>query len=188
MSSSARHRLLLGAALLVVGVVLAAAASAGVWLRPRLGESLVAVPDPLLRGRTLVPAAVPLALVGVAGAVAVLSARARVLRVLAAALVVLAGLGLAALTLAVVLDPSAAARHALGSSPPVVAAGATGLGWLDLLAGVAIAAGGPLVAAAGPRRVATSSRYDSPGASAAAASPPANEWDALERGDDPTSG
>ncbi len=189
-----RRRLLLGFGLLLAGVVLALAASAGVWLRPRLGESLTAVPNPLLRGRTLVPAAVPLALVGAAGVVAVVSARARALRVLAAVVVVLAGLGLAALTLPAVLDPAATARRALtarGSYPPVLAAGATGLGWLDVLAGLLVAAGGVVVALAGPRRLATSSRYDAPGAAPAgngAAAAPASEWEAVERGQDPTAG
>ncbi len=189
-ASRGRRPLLLGVALLGVGVALAAGCSAGVWLRPRLGESLIAVANPLLRGRILVPAAVPLALVAAAGAVAVVSARARLLRIAAAAVLLLAGLGLVALTLRVVLDPLTMARHELaarGSFPPVLAAGSTGLGWLDVLAGLLVAAGGLLTAATGPRRVATSSRYDAPGAPAGrAAGPPGTEWDALERGEDPT--
>ncbi len=189
-ATDGRRRLLLGVGLLLVGVVLALVASAGVWLRPRLGESLIAVADPVLRGRTLVPAAVPLALVGAAGVVAVLSARVRALRLLAAVVVVLAGLGLAVLALPAVLDAAAAARRTLtarGSFPPVLAARATGLGWLDVLAGLLVAAGGVVVALAGPRRLATSSRYDAPGARpGATGAPPANEWDAVERGQDPT--
>lgn len=176
---------------LALGVLAATGAASATWFRPREASAVLGASATVIKGRDVVPAGVPLALVAVAGAVAVLAARPRVLRVLAAAVVVLAGVGLAVLALRAVLDPGRAVGSALtgrGSRAAVPSTGATGLGWLAVLAGMLLAAAGVLVGRAPRRRLATSTRYDAPGAQAEAptAGAPLSEWEAVERGVDPT--
>lgn len=159
-------------------------------------------------GRTLDTAPTALALVALAGVIAVLATRGWPRR-LVGVVVALAGAGLvwrsltglsavgAARARALVAD-----RHAgvqLGAAVPQVSVHA---GWAVLSAlcgGLAILAG-VLIAARGHRWASMSAKYDAPAGDGAPAAPPASEedaerdrlranaqlWSALDRGDDPT--
>jgi Tryptophan-associated transmembrane protein (Trp_oprn_chp) len=135
-------------------------------------------------GSSLAPGLPALALVGLAGVVAVLATRGR-LRQAVGVVVALAGLG--ALALAVAAPPDDA--------------DATGWRWVAVVAAAVVALTGVVVAVRGAGWPTMSGRYDAPAAVAASdpAAPPAGPaapaagpaadrslWDAIERGDDPT--
>ncbi|MGI8761579.1 MAG: Trp biosynthesis-associated membrane protein [Jatrophihabitantaceae bacterium] len=157
-----------------------------------------------LSGRTIDPASTALALVALAGIVAVLATRGRP-RQLVGAVLALSGAGLVwrglgglsaigtqrARSLVEsehsggVIDSSVLPRLTVHPAWPVLSAAC---GVLVLVAGV-------LVAVRGARWAAMSARYDSPGGPRAPSADPEAEraradaslWAALERGDDPTS-
>jgi hypothetical protein len=129
-------------------------------------------------GTALAPGLPALALVGLAGVVAVLATRGR-LRMAVGVLLVLDGLGAVAL-----------AANAAPSGSDVS-------GWrtVALVSAALVAVCGGVVAVRGRRWPAMSSRYDAPGTptDAPPAAPPAEGpaadralWDAIERGEDPT--
>src|SRR3954447_12334158 len=136
------------AGLAVLGLLLVAAAGTARWVTtapvaPDLpGSSRVA-----LKGSMLVPAAVPLALVGVAGIVAAATAGriARgALRFAAACLVVVAGVGVVALTGSALTHPGTAVRSAerARQANATAAADRSGVGWAATAGGIALAGAG----------------------------------------------
>lgn len=186
-SRRARRELVVALLLCLAGAALALYAAGRTWavdLTPR------PAPLPVLRtertGRDLLPWVPALAVVGLAGAGAVLATRGRTRR-LVGALLVLVGLGVAAgATYAAVALP----RGPAGWAGPV----------LCLVGGLGAAAGGALTAVRGHRWPGLGARYESP--HRAETAQPAGEptggrvegrstsaaWDALDRGEDPTVG
>ena len=214
MTAAGRRGLAVAAALAMVGLLLVAATGSVRWV--------TAVPaDPAfpgstrlpLKGSTLVPSAVPLALVGVAGLVAAVAAghMARgVLRLAASAIVVLAGVGLAYLAWRVAGNPGATVRdlEVARQASATLARDAAPLRWLSGLGGLAIGVAGVVALLVGRGWPGLAARYErDPAATDPAATDPAatdfaatgpaapdrgvaarpgTTWDALERGDDPT--
>jgi uncharacterized membrane protein (TIGR02234 family) len=193
----------LGAALIavVIGAALSLLLAGATWQtitasRPRPAADVVTH----VSGRDLEPAVIGLAVVALAGAVAVLATRGLAKR-LVGALIALAGLGIA--------WRSALALTAVGPdrARSLLNDGLTGAG-IDvnvsphvathpvapvfvLLGGLLIAAGGGLVAARGREWSTLSGRYEAPtkAAQSVRAAAPASDlavWTALDRGDDPT--
>jgi uncharacterized membrane protein (TIGR02234 family) len=152
----------------------------------------VPAPPPLpsrrleLRGTTIAPGARDLALVGLA-ALAAIPATRRLGRVLVGAAVAAAGAGIVVLLVRVLADPAAAVRR---TRSPIASdlSGHVGLGWwpyVGVAGGLALAAAGLAVAVRGRRWAALSARYDAPSAPAVGER---SLWEALDRGEDPTTG
>ncbi len=146
-----------------------------------------------LTGSDVVPALRGLALLGLAGVAALAATRGRG-RIAVGALLLLAGAAALVATVRAVAD---GAEGALRDDPPSGADVPAGLPGLEPWWAVAVVGGllvllsGLLVAARGARWAALSARYDTPAARAerAAARPARPEveaWDALDRGEDPT--
>lgn len=191
MTSRGRRGLALAAGLLVVALVLVAAAATSRWVTllptdPDLpGSGRVEV-----RGSDLVPAAVPLALVGVAGLVAAVAAgrMARgVLRTAASVLISLAGVGLLALTVPVAANPAEQARdlESARSASATVASEPAPIAWAAVGGGIGTVAAGLVALGVGRGWPGLTARYERDPARPRAAAP-ASTWDAIERGDDPT--
>lgn len=166
----------------LAGAALVLLAAAQVWVTVRLPT-----PPPLpgrrlaLTGAELVPALRPLALLGLAGAAALLATR-RWGRAVVGALVTAAGLLVLVGAVRLVADPAGAVARAR----PEVSAPQHVSGWP-----AAAAAGGLLLALSGGGTVLRSHRwaglgrrYEPP--AAAAAGPAPDPWAALDRGEDPT--
>ncbi len=193
MNATGRRALALAVALAVLGLVLVAIAAQARWvtllpLDPELpGSSPVR-----LTGRALVPALVPLALVGAAGVLAATAAGRMVrgvLRTAAAAVVVAAGVGLALLAAGATASPASSGRKldvarqasaSVGSMPSAV-------GWLAVAGGVFVALAGVVALLGGRSWPGLAARYErDPAAPTRTTAAPASPWDAIERGDDPT--
>ena len=179
------------AVLVVVGALLGFLAASRPW-------ALVVVPDPIA-GRTLsvngraaagvVPA---VALVALAGLVAVLSTR-RVGRAVAGLLLVLAGATAAAGSAAVLRTPASAVNQVVTSATgrtgvDGVTAAVTAWPWVGVASGVLIAVGGCLAVLRARSWGGLSARYET---STGEGRPlpdddPGQVWDALSRGEDPT--
>lgn len=147
-------------AVVVLGCVLALLAAGRPWVTRASGSAP-------LTGDDLTPVLTPLALAVLAGTVAVLATRGPGRRLIGA-LIALCGVGAAA-----------AALTAAGTNtvwPYVATAGA-----------VLMTAAGVLAVLRGGRWGGMSGRYDRPGSSAARPADDRSLWDALDRGDDPTS-
>ncbi len=148
-----------------------------------------------LSGRTVDAAPTALALVALAGVVAVLATRGPARRVVGAVLAV-AGIGLvwrAATAAAAVSTQRARALVADHHATVNVAAGVphvdTTSAWpvLTVVAGVLVLASGALIAWRGHRWQVMSARYEAaPAAETDPAKAAATMWTALDRGDDPT--
>lgn len=191
MTSAGRRGLALAAVLLTAALVLVAVAATSRWVTllptdPDLpGSGRVPV-----RGSELVPAALPLALVGVAGLVAAVAAgrMARgVLRTAACVLIALAGVGLLALTVPAAADPGERARdlESARSASATVVSERSPIAWAAVGGGVGTVAAGLVALVAGRGWPGLTARYErDPSRPRAAA--PASTWDAIERGDDPT--
>jgi hypothetical protein len=191
-TARARRGLAIAALLAVIGLLLVAVASTTRWVTavPAAPEVPGSARVPL-KGSALVPSAVPLALVGVAGLVAAAAAgrMARgALRTGAAVLVVLAGLGLTYLALHAAADlPRALAGvEATRQSSATEAVDPNPLRWLAGIAGVAVAAAGAVALIVGRGWPGLAARYERDPAAPGRPSAPASTWDAIERGDDPT--
>jgi uncharacterized membrane protein (TIGR02234 family) len=130
-----------------------------------------------------------LAVVGLAGAIAVVAARGW-LRPVVGLVLVLAGVGMVVAGLG--FDPDSALAR--GSSASLQGTGSTPWPVLAAVCGAVLATAGALVAARGRRWGGMSQRYDSPVAAAAPEPQGAAEggsgerqlWEALDRGEDPT--
>ncbi|RKS84253.1 tryptophan-associated transmembrane protein [Motilibacter peucedani] len=178
--SSAVAATLAGGALLLL-------AAGRTWSTVRVRGG-VPLPPVHLTGRTLAAGVPALGLVALAGAGGLLAARGAARR-LVGALLVAAGAGAAALTLARGVLPGARehaweeARRSLAGSSGWTA---TATGWPVLaLVGALLVVGGGAVALAARRWSALGARYDAPTARPAGAR---SAWEALDRGEDPTSG
>lgn len=169
----------------LVASVLAAVAGGGigffatgrVWAVNTVTRPAPLAPEAVhITGRELAAWASAAALVGIAGGLALLATRGRA-RLLVAVLVALAGVGVA-----------------VGGVRGLT--GGTAVGWplLCLAAGVLVLAAGGLALARGGHWSAMGARYDAPSSRPAVGpatgpdAPPAALWDALDRGDDPTTG
>jgi uncharacterized membrane protein (TIGR02234 family) len=151
-----------------------------------------------LTGRQLVPALLPLALVGAAGVLAAASAGRMLrglLRAVATVVVVLAGLGLAVLAAGPAADPAASGRSLEVARQASAAIGtqASPLGWVAVVGGALVAVAGLVALFGGRSWPGLAARYERDPAAATSGTsgtrttaPPASPWDAIERGDDPT--
>ena len=146
-----------------------------------------------VRGADLVTGLRAVALVGLAGVLALLATR-RTGRLLVGALLALCGAAVVALVVRVLgrLEREAVlTERVLALSPVGVRADPSPTAWplLCLAGGVLLAATGVLVAVRGRRWAEMSPRYDSPAARAPEPAADAGEravWEALDRGEDPT--
>jgi uncharacterized membrane protein (TIGR02234 family) len=193
MNATGRRALALAVAFAVVGLVLVAIAARARWvtllpLDPELpGSSPVR-----LTGRALVPALVPLALVGAAGVLAATAAGRMVrgaLRTAAGAVVVAAGVGLAALAGGVTVAPASSGRKldAARQASATIEAMPSAVGWVAVVGGVLIALAGVVALVGGRTWPGLAARYErDPAAPTRTTAAPASPWDAIERGDDPT--
>jgi uncharacterized membrane protein (TIGR02234 family) len=189
----ARGELWLALLLVLVGAGLAYLAAGRQWV-----DVTVASRPPLppverdLTGAQVVSALRPLSFVGLAGLAAMAATRGRG-RVLVGALLAAAGIGVVVATLA---GLSAGVFDALSHHPQPGATAPTGpepgfTPWwvLAVVGGLVLMGGGLVIAVRGRRWSALSSRYDNP-ATRAQKPPPLPHvaaWDALDRGEDPTS-
>jgi hypothetical protein len=177
--TGARRELTVAVLLCAVGGGLA------LWATTREWAVLVtARPAPLppvrdvVSGGDAAPLAAALALVGLAGAAALLAARG-FLRVLVGLLLLLAGAGVAAGGVSVLTDGVAGAQVATDVR--------LAAGWPALCAvgGLLVAGGGILATVRGRRWSALGRRYDAPGTESRAGQD-TPMWDSLDRGEDPT--
>ena len=195
---SARREKAAFLALVVTGALLGFVAAARPW-------AVALVPDALAQrelvasGRQAAGVVPAVALVALAGAVAVLSTR-RVGQAVAGTLLVLAGAAAAAGSLAVVRTPVSAVEQVVSAATgrtgvSGVAASVTPWPWVGVASGVLIALGGALAVVRARSWGGLSARYESapehpPKPPAAPAEgtdvDPGLTWDALSRGEDPT--
>ncbi len=185
---------LLGAGLLVV-------AAGRPWVTQVVSD-VPGVTSVSASGGSAVPVAPALALAAAAGALALL-VTGRLGRRLAAAVLLLAGLGAVAAVVAVLAAPgdavAAAVTAATGRSGPLSGppAAVTGWVWPALAAAVLVAACGAVALVRVSSWPAPGRRFDAPPPAATAGGAPAGTvkgqgdaigaWDALSRGEDPTS-
>lgn len=188
------------AALLGGGLV--AAATLPTWVVGAVDDAVLGHQALAATGRSVAPAVAGLGLVALAaGVVAGISAP--VARVVAAVLLLAAGLGAGALTARVVLDPAGALRGGVagalgGASVTPTQTGVTPWPWLALVGAVVAAVAGVFVLVRGRSWSAAGARYVNPGGSGEAGPPgragperharsqAVDDWDSLSRGDDPT--
>lgn len=178
--------------LTALGAVLVLTAVGRTWADGRVGGQLeISVTGSAISG---LPGG--LALVALAAAVAVFAVRG-VGRLVVGALVVLSGLGAAAAAVAgasdsTALDAEAARKLALVSAQ-AEQVGHTAWPWVALIGGLLLAAAGLLTVRSGRDWPAMGARYDAPTRrvkarerAARATGTPADLWQALDRGEDPT--
>lgn len=178
---------IVGGLAVVAGVAIILLCSSPTWLRANLrtAAGFGARGEVTLSGGNVAAAAVPLALVAAAGLIALVLVRSWLRRLLAL-LIAAAGVGCLIATLRVVTGPEAAAR----ASTKVKAAGQlatahlTAVPYLALLGGVLIVVGGLVGVIYSGRWPAPARRYERVNARAGR---PSDTWEALERGEDPTS-
>jgi hypothetical protein len=176
--TGARRELTVAVLLCVTGGGLALWATTGDW-----AVLVTARPHPLppvrdvVSGADAAPLAAALALVGLAGGAALLAARG-VARVGVGVLVLLAGIGVVAGGVSVLAEGVAA-----GAATEVRLTA----GWPALCAagGVLVALAGLVTTVRGRRWSALGRRYEAPG-TRAEAPPTGGMWEALDRGEDPT--
>jgi uncharacterized membrane protein (TIGR02234 family) len=166
-----------------LGVVVVLLSSSPTWLRVTIRASRT---DVTLTGRNAAAAAVPLALVAAAGLIAVALVRSWARRLLAA-LIAAAGIGVLIAVVQVIADPNRIARN----SSKVRSAGAFASAhigappYLCALGGLLVIAGGLVAVGYAGSWPGPTSRYERANARAAR---PADPWEALDRGEDPTQG
>lgn len=186
------------------GVALAGLASAGlllvlgtrVWVESRI-DTGIAVQPLSVTGQQAAAGVTGAALVLAAAVVVVLTARGWG-RLVASGLLVLAALGAGLLAARVALDPAQAADAVASGLPggvgQVLEVQATTVPWLAVLAAVPGLLAGVLALTRGGSWSGLSSRYDVPGGADAPTSGPAESrrgdpaqaWDRLSEGEDPT--
>jgi uncharacterized membrane protein (TIGR02234 family) len=197
---------LLGAGLIIL-------ACTRTWATVSLGGNLPGMSDLTVSGRRLAPAGIPVGLAAAAGAVVLLTSG-RVVRVLVAAGLVVGGALLAVNAAQAAQDTSGAVTSALRDSLGVFSRSASGglisssgthaeisvWPWPACLGAVLLLGAGLLVLIRGwywpgPTRryersgatVPSTGRQSAPRSAPAADAGPAGTWDALSRGEDPTS-
>jgi len=178
------------AVLVAVGALLGFLAASRPWV-------LVVVPDPIaertlgLSGREAAGVVPAVALVALAGGVAVLTTR-RMGRAVAGILLVLAGATAAAGSITVLRTPASAVDQVVSAATgrtgvASVTASVTAWPWVGLASGVLIAVGGCVAVLRARSWGGLSARYDTPAkASSEPDDDPGHVWDALSRGEDPT--
>jgi uncharacterized membrane protein (TIGR02234 family) len=173
----------LSAGAVAAGVVVVLLSSSPVWMRVTLK---IAAGSVKLSGGNAAPAAVPLALVAAAGLIAIALVRAWVRRVLAV-LVAAAGVGVFIAAVRVLAGPESVARgsNKVSGAGEIASVHVAAAPYICLLGAVLIVAGAIAVALTCGRWPQPGRRYER---TDEAAGRPADAWDALERGEDPTSG
>jgi len=182
---------------LIMLAVLAALAIFGTttqtWLHVSLNQGQVQQSDLFIPGNKAAVSVSALALVALAGALA-LTIAGRISRIVTGVIVLLAALGIAAVVLGVLADPSTAAMGEVGKATGVIGvASNASTTWFPVAAVVAaaiLAVAAALILWAG-RRWSVRTKYDavtSPPAKGAVGGPidEIDSWDRLSRGDDPT--
>lgn len=167
----------------VVGAVVVLLSASPTWIRVSLRASTGHV---TLRGSTSASAAVPLALVAVAGLIALALVRTWLRRVLAV-LIALAGVGVAVAGVHVLSSAPAIARgnSRVSAAGRLSAAHVTAAPYVSLLGALLIVAGAVLAGMCSGGWPGPSRRYE---AAETRQRRPADAWEALERGEDPTTG
>ncbi len=165
------------------GVVLVLLSSSPTWLRVTLRATRT---DVTLTGGNAAAAAVPLALVAAAGLIAVALVRSWARRLIAV-LIAAAGVGVLIVVVRVIADPDRVARNSskVRSAGAFAATHLAAPPYLCVVGGLLITAGalvGVLYAGSWPG---PTPRYERVNARAAR---PADPWEALDRGEDPTQG
>ena len=173
----------LSAGALAVGVVVVLLSSSPVWLRVTLKAGAGTVK---LTGGNAASAAVPLALVAAAGLVAIALVRnwvRRILAVLAAA----AGVGVFIAVVRVLAAPDSVARASskVSSAGQIASVHAAVIPYLGLVGALSIIGAGVAIAVTCGAWPPPGRRYERDDAPAGR---PTDAWDALERGEDPTTG
>lgn len=177
----------------LAGSGLVLASSGATWVSARVspphgdGEGAVAAPLAVhWTGGTLASTATALALVGLAAAVAIVATR-RVGRPIVGLLVLLAGIGIAYTAGRIGWNPLPALRDtdqvrqlAPGNNAEIRDVSRSVAPWLSFAGGLLLTAAGLVVVGRGRTWPAMSGRYQ------ARAAIPADAWDAIERGHDPT--
>ncbi|MEX5631674.1 Trp biosynthesis-associated membrane protein [Parafrankia sp. FMc2] len=184
-------------ALAVVACLVGSAAvlfsTGSTWVSARVqaatgaGNEVVAAPLPVSwSGGSLAPAVTGLALLGLAGTVAIIATR-RLGRIVVGVLVVLAGIGIVLTAGGIALDPEGAVRGTdevqavVPAGEPAILGLSSGAGpWFAVLGGLVLAVTGATVVARAGTWPAMSGRYQ------ARVAAPVDAWDAIERGQDPT--
>jgi uncharacterized membrane protein (TIGR02234 family) len=179
----------LSAGALALGVVVVLLSSSPVWLRVTLKAAAGQVK---LSGGSAAAAAVPLALVAAAALIAIALVRnwvRRVLAVLAAA----AGIGVLVAAVRVLADPNSVARGSskVSGAGEVASVHVAAAPYLGVLGSLLIFAGAIAIALTCGKWPAPGRRYERDAAPTGtpAGTPtgrPTDAWDALERGEDPT--
>ncbi len=178
------------AALAVVAGVLLVLLTAGpTWVRVTLRSNAGAfggVGGVKLTGHNVAAAAVPLALVAAAGLIAIALVRTLPRRILAV-LVAAAAAGILVAAVRVLANPTGIARSSgkVKVAGDVAKAHLAAAPFLSLLGGLLILGGAVLTGIFCSRWPGPTSRYERVNARAGR---PSDTWDALERGEDPTSG
>jgi uncharacterized membrane protein (TIGR02234 family) len=185
--ATARGELAAAAGACVLGAMLAFVASSRSWASATLVQAGVLAEPVRVDGAEAAPVVRALALVGLAGAVAVAATR-RALRVLVGAVLLATGIGVA---VAAALGGAGAATTAADAvaDDRGASAAVTAWPWVAGVGGVVIAAAGLLTVVRGRGWPGLSSRYDRRRPSGPADPGGADRrgmWEALDRGDDPT--
>ncbi len=170
--SGARRELTVAVVLAVLGSALALLATSRVWVEIETPRPPLPPVREELSGREAVPWAAAMAFVGLAGGIALLATR-RIGRTVVGALVGLAG--------AIMVAGGVSGWTTTGESFERVDVSAL---WpaAMVVGGVAAFVAGGLAVIRGRRWSGMGARYDAPGSAAE----PADAWDALDRGEDPT--
>jgi uncharacterized membrane protein (TIGR02234 family) len=157
--------------------------SSPTWVRVTLRATHT---DVNLTGRNVAAAAVPLALVAAAGLIAVALVRRWIRRVLAV-LILAAGVGVLIAVVRVIADANRIARDSskVRTAGAFVSAQLTAAPYLCAVGAVLIIAGAVIGVLSAGSWPGPTSRYERANARAAR---PADPWEALDRGEDPTQG
>lgn len=184
---TSRRELQLAVLLCLLGSAVVLLAGSQTWVTLQDNQQLtIAAVRSSVPGSTLVPAALALGYVGLAGVVA-LAATKRWGRTVVGVLVLVAGVGVVVVVARALQDGIAAAALEEACDGTCGVASRVAWAWLTLAGGVLLAVSGALVTVRGRRWAALSSSYAPP--ASRAQQPPATDkgvWDALDRGEDPT--
>lgn len=180
---SSRRGIWSALALCFIGSLLSLAAGGRGWVTFPLQHALtIQAPELRQTGQHVLPGAVALGWVGLAGALAMVAVRGWA-RAAVGALLVVVGLAVAGLDLGWAISASAKSLVDGRST-----AGHKHVGWpiLSALGGLLVVASGGLAVARGRSWAGMGSSYEAPGASKEAPVTDKGVWDAFDRGDDPT--
>ena len=192
---STRRELTAAVLLCLLGALLVLLATGSPWARVDVAATgLAPARTVAVDGSDVQPGARALALVGLAGVVAVAATR-RSGRTAVGVVLIGVGLGTVAAVIGADSAPALVARVAEGGGQAGAVVRSTGWPAVGAVGGALVAVGGAVVAVRGRRWAALSARYDTPAARAEA--PTADEdlsgpkrertlWEALDRGEDPT--